>query len=258
MARTAWRQAPLIDVALSCGTGDTDNQYSGWFQGSIPTIIQTFLQSLDSEKEWKQFLHDLEPAQRHRYHRINMKIDSLPDLDDTSQLDNMKKTCQQYFQSEIGILNLNKLAHSWLASLFYFEFHGFPADINSRFQCSGKILCKISDHQPLRRIIKYLNDRQAYLKLEGCDVCNYFNFDPCSEPTFCVKVDFQLESLHVPLMISLVNPQINIRRFISGLPRSSRKLLDLQGLRIPVCSTARKRKRSFSKVFSQQRKKKKN
>jgi hypothetical protein len=100
------------------------------------------------------------------YRRFDLPLQqSLPDLADTSAMNDLAVTARTYFASDKRV---NDVAMGLLASNFYLKLVGMPTYRNGLFVCYGRILSRISVSNPaFTSFFQRLDDLGAHFMIPG-------------------------------------------------------------------------------------------
>ncbi|KAK5128199.1 hypothetical protein LTR08_004067 [Meristemomyces frigidus] len=233
-----WASKATPDFALSVGTGYTDSLFSKTTIGGqspvkdrfIARVLNTFMKSLDGEKIWKEFYNSLPEDSRNRFHRINLMVKGTePAIDDLAGMLTLKTQAQDYARASGS---LQPALDSIVASSFYYEMEDMPVFANGLYHCVGHIFCRLPlPQEGRRRLYTELMSTSSYFIVLGHPVA-------CIEritknlPMFKRRVQFTLGSLDDNINITL-RGIVPTPLTISGLPKTARQLIDLQGLYAP-------------------------
>ena len=218
------------DFFLSVGTGTTVEDDSVQKQlatkGFIPRLVEAFNWNLDGEQAWKDFINDIPPEWRSRYHRLNLPLRTEePLLDDVSTVEILKRRTDQ----EVPLYpEFVLLKDHFLSSSFYFELH----DIYYRdggLHCTGFIFCRLAlDKAGRMALYQRMEQSSAYFLINGKPLPAIQSI-PTALPPYKCRVVFGVTDLDAQVHITISGLTSRLC-YLSGLPNSVRALTSAQGL----------------------------
>jgi hypothetical protein len=148
--RIIWPAMGEPDLVLSLGTGTSYNTTTTSKNVSSPIrddyphqLLHSFLQNIDGENIWREFINTLPDNVKDKYYRINITFEGPePEIDDVFMMRNLKEQAEQWIKSDRH-LHAVTTADSLLASLFYFELDDMLTYCKRYFECVGQILCQL-------------------------------------------------------------------------------------------------------------------
>jgi hypothetical protein len=151
-AQLLWPANDHLDVAVTIGTGFSSKSPpppSFWkrrLPGFLTRTVSFFMDSLDTEKIWREYEAGLSSNEKWRYHRLNVEMDALPELDEVAKIDYLEVYTANYFKIGTEAHSLLKsTANALVASLFYSEFNNVSRVSSSEksYEVSGTIFCRL-------------------------------------------------------------------------------------------------------------------
>ena len=159
-----------LDIVLSLGTGSTVSLTDppspaslsgtqGRRDGFIPRLYRSFMNSLDGQRSWLDLINRVPYESRWRYQRLNINLDGTtePDIDDLSEIDNMRNSTTR----QLDPPRLDSVCSTLLAASFYLELMREPSSVShtNLIHGSGKILCRFQS--------EYHGILQSYMTEKG-------------------------------------------------------------------------------------------
>ena len=241
------------DFILSLGTGepkheeDTTSRTRGilrlFTDGAFPRYLRLGWEKMRDRKSRQAYQNDS------RYHRLDIKYDAEPWLDDTSSIPILKNRVDMDPLLP-GIIS--DVARHMIASLFYFELDPYLDRLNGEWNCSGHILCSIRRNNPaFTALIQKLTDMSATFWLDDDPISGMFD-SGCfygRDGNFRKRVEVKTKS---EFSISLKQGRAETTD-ISGSPFTIEGLAKSQGLDA-VFGRADHRKRAASDQISRPKK----
>ncbi|KAF2267002.1 hypothetical protein CC78DRAFT_577537 [Lojkania enalia] len=154
-----WPGRPRDDLVVSIGTGRRDDppveKQANWtakLSGFLGRSFSSFMNTLDTEVQWRRFNSGLN-EERSRFHRLNLKVASLPDLADISEVDKLEQQTEAGFElGGVEFDSLQKAADALVASLFYFRIHESAKVAVNSYQVKGSIHCRLEHKYQIKAI----------------------------------------------------------------------------------------------------------
>ncbi|KAF2741923.1 FabD/lysophospholipase-like protein [Sporormia fimetaria CBS 119925] len=250
-----------IDHMVSLGTGTSSAVKYKVGPGSpvrigfFKRLVGSFIGHLDSEKQWRRFMHSAVPTSlRDRYYRFNVIFPGAePALDDVRAIECLKSQASQLFLEDEGA---EFAKDSIIASIFYLELDSYHGLEGNAYSCSATIRCRLPlDYAARKRLYSSLVQESACFIVGGKPfVC--VESIPKGLPSFRRRVLFVTPSMESELCISITG--ITKRStLISGMPTSLHHLIQAQRLDIPFgCIDHREMEKQLPLIPAQFRKRK--
>ncbi len=155
-----WPSVEEPDFVVSLGTGFQRQQHHSPHMsgtrgilrdGSIPRLYRAFLSSLSGRKLWQEFRNRRRADSKGRYFRFDIGFEGEePGLDNTSKMQELRMQARTEFSDSN---ELDDLARSVVASLFYFELEPTPKYRDGKISCAGNILCRLRVGNPALEVL---------------------------------------------------------------------------------------------------------
>ncbi|KAH8672607.1 hypothetical protein BGZ60DRAFT_563027 [Tricladium varicosporioides] len=175
-AQLIWQSDYSLDLLVTVGTGfsKTPPPPQPGIYNVLPAFIlrsiNFFMNSLDSEKSWLRYQSGLADNEKARYHRLNMEMELLPQLDHTSKIDLLESKTADYFKQGTDAYSvLNNTAYSLVASLFYFEMSKLSKISEKSHSVDGLILCRL-EHKYQVNLLGEIFIRKYVFRVNGKDI----------------------------------------------------------------------------------------
>jgi len=238
-AQAIWPSVEEPDFVVSLGTGFQRQQPSSprmsgprgiLRDGSIPRLCRAFLSSMSGRKVWQEFRNRRGAESKGRYFRFDIGFEGIePGLDNTSKMQELRTQARAEFSDS---RELDDLARSVVASLFYFELEPTPKYRNGKILCVGNILCRLRVGNPaLEALFNQLSKGSAQFLLDEHAILGAVE-DRSSidrDGNFRKRVEFSICDRQRKISISLKegsHPPNNV----SGSPFSVDSLVGAQGM----------------------------
>lgn len=230
-----WPDKAQPDFALSVGTGMSNSFFKIGPQSPVKKrfvsrIFDTFMDSMDGEKLWREFYNTVSESERGRYHRMNLTLQgSQPALDDSSIMETLETQAADHVRSKMPT---EPILDSMLASAFYFEFDSLPQWKESSYLCHGHIFCRLPLSRSGRKtLLSQLAQHPSYFALNGDPVACVERVSKPAAP-YKRKISFRLNTLRETVAITL-RGVTSKPHSISGLPKSANAIIKAQRLTAP-------------------------
>ncbi|PPJ60731.1 hypothetical protein CBER1_11369 [Cercospora berteroae] len=230
--RHLWPRRALPDLALSIGTGVNESVFSVGPHSpvrkrSLFRIFDSFMESMDGEKSWKEFYNGLDEKDQSRFHRLNLPMPrGQPPLDDVAAMTSLES------QATAHIQDTDRTQHvidSLLASSFYLEFDELPLWEQTGYRCSGHIGCRLPmTAQGRKALSTRLVATSSFFVINGQPIACIERVTR-AQPSFKRKVEFTVQSLETPVGITL-RGITSKPTTISGMPTTAAALISAQSL----------------------------
>ncbi|KAL9082423.1 MAG: hypothetical protein Q9165_008895 [Trypethelium subeluteriae] len=238
------------DFIVSLGTGEPiprddplDTSRNIWKNGAIPRLGRLLWEKM-RDKKVRQFFQ----AQP-RYHRLNVQFKGTePRLDDTEIISELKSRA---LEDQSLSKSIDNIAHSLVASLFYFELDTTPEWIDRKYVGTGRVLCSLRrSDAAFSELFGQLCNTSAYFLLDG---------DPISSEAISSSLNGDSEFQIRVEVITTDEFAISLKRpgsesfDISNSPFSVEQLIEAQGFRASF-GRADHRKRKAPESICERRK----
>lgn len=231
-SQAIWQAVP--DLVLSVGTGyavsdqvaTTVPRKLGLQGRFFPRLFRLFAELLNSETHWKDHVKQVDKNRRERYIRVNLPLQSEPELDDVSKLQEIKSWSRGFLDR----FDFTNAIRAMFAASFFLALDKLPYEGQGGCICVGAICCRSPDPGALlKRMLQeyprsvFVLDGEKYLgpvdDAQMCIACNTYRKDVqiCAkgwDEDFNVHVRF--DSRHV--------------KTLSGFPQSAASLSEKQML----------------------------
>lgn len=202
---------PSIVVSLSTGSKrsssspDTTRRILG--DTFVPRILRAFMRG-DSQRIWKQFVSTQQNQEDCEFFRFDIEFeDNQPGLDSVENIESLGRTARE---SIVGSRELKRLAYCIRAQLFYFELDGLPKFRNGAYECSGRLLCRLSESIGYDALMTRLNGAATFTIAEKTIPA------VCIGKSFYKRVHFRMPTRNSPFSIKLLHESEECH--ISGSP----------------------------------------
>ncbi|KAH8703381.1 hypothetical protein BGW36DRAFT_457672 [Talaromyces proteolyticus] len=160
-----WPDSSDVDIAVSIGSGYAEtrladgNVVHGYaVHGWLKRCIDVWESSLDSERLWQEYSRSLDPEEKSRHHRLNVKIsDTLPFMADVAKIDDMEEQAIRFYSQPDSKQQLRRAAEASIAALFYIRIDRVFQAGRDSYNYNGRILCRLEKKHHLR-LLKRLQE----------------------------------------------------------------------------------------------------
>jgi hypothetical protein len=216
------------DFALSLGTGTSSARSISVKSRFLRRCLKSWMNELDAQKSYDQFINSLPATSRPRYHRLNTQFHGPePGLDDALKIPEMKESVTRTIELEEG--KINDVHDAIIGSIFYFALDGPPVPEHRGIMCSGYIHCR-ADLPPngLRYLYEWLQQTSSWFLIQG-NPTECVGRIPKTLPPFKKRIAFCVES-ESELITMSIRGITSTSQTISGFPTTLRKLIENQDL----------------------------
>lgn len=246
---------PLLeepDFVVSLGTGEPKphddfpvaNSRNIWKNGALPRLCRLFFEKMRDKKLRQAF-------QAHpRYHRLNVQFDGEePRLDDVHSIPRLRYKAEE---DESISERIERVAHCFIASLFYFELDSLPRRVDGKYLGTGRILCSIPQKDPaFSQLFGRLSGSSAHFWIDGwpeVQVVDDDSFD--KDGNFRKRVELNTDGRFAITLKQNAAEPCNI----SGSPFSVDKLVRLQGFKAVFGQPDHRKRKSVGRPDNPKRK----
>lgn len=175
-SRRLWPEKGHPDFTVSLGTGRPKGiktyllgPHSPVKEKFYSRLVTTFMNHLDPEKIWLDFITSVPKEFKSRYIRINVPLDGK-----YFRLDNLEAFRDLESQAKAFITTnpeLERIVPAICASSFYFELDSMPRFIDDEYHCCGHIYCRLnlsdSSNGGRKRLLDTLRKSSARFLVNG-------------------------------------------------------------------------------------------
>lgn len=241
-AKRIWRIPIRPDVFLSLGTGEcakvkqespkrpsaaASSHPIVWVRSSVES-------SLSGKNRWREFWDGVPDDLKGSLFRLTVRLkkDSLPEIDDVSQLDELERLAGQGLGRPI-----KDVATAFLVSSFYFELRSDNALVRGGlpgqhyYKCYGRILCRGNAEEIIKSLYMMHPAQQFELGISSnytvpfepkWSICLHCGF-------FHIGVSFEVRHLSQEKIWIFIKTGDRTQRNISGFPQDMRWFEEAQG-----------------------------
>jgi len=222
-----WPEQSSPDVVLSLGTATSDPQpntmsrMSRFLPQWMKSLCSLYLSSIDGEKLWQDIRNRLDENSTQDYFRLNVKVGQVPELDDITQMDDLRRAVQ--FQ-HLGKSKREGVVSALLISSFYLELDCLPYYENGFYRCEGVIRCRNNSYAVVHALTKLFSssleftsettsERGLLAVFKGEeDICSW-----CQR--YGKQIVFYIRHPRDTITLSLRTDELNYRK-LSGFPQT--------------------------------------
>jgi hypothetical protein len=235
-SRRLWPSIQSPCVLLNLGTGtcaDRPPQSSKFrhflLDGFVPRLFRSYMDKIDGERMWGDFVNSLDEKSRSSYYRLNVPLTGAALLDDASIIGELRERVRSLPAG--GITRL-QVARALLISCFYFQLENLPRWTKHGYHVHGSIRCRSNSWGVVNGLSRVgIDDVEFTTEVEVLRNLSAVRDDICGKCSRYRK-DVHFFVRHPLDMISIYVKSGSLSRCrLGGFPQSIDWFINQQGLR---------------------------